>query len=159
MLCYLYSYLIHGPRPPTSRRANSMDPVRVRVYCYTYIRPDPRGPYTISHTCTAHETNQSMPKMWGKNHRVHTEWQRPPSILYSIIMVKSVRVGVARPPPFTLSIITSKGLGCTLQLRGQIHWPCFISCIDMYSVDRTESLVLYKLLSLYAPQYAVLYQL
>ncbi len=23
---------------------------------------------------------------------------------------------------------------CTLQLSGQIHWPCFISCKDMYSV-------------------------
>ncbi len=23
---------------------------------------------------------------------------------------------------------------CTLQLGGQIHWPCFISCNDMYSV-------------------------
>ncbi len=27
-------------------------------------------------------------------------------------------------------------LQCTLQLSGQIHWPCFISCKDMYSVSK-----------------------
>ncbi len=41
-----------------------------------------------------------------------TEWQWPVSGVHSIMMVKSapclVKVGDARPPPFTLSTITSK---------------------------------------------------
>jgi hypothetical protein len=39
-----------------------------------------------------------------------------------------VRVGDARPPTFTLSTITSKVVVyAPLQLRGQIHSPCFSS--------------------------------
>ncbi len=36
--------------------------------------------------------------------------------------------------PLSLHLPSSVKLQCTLQLSGQIHWPCFISSIDMYSV-------------------------
>jgi hypothetical protein len=46
-----------------------------------------------------------------------------------------VRVGGARPLPFTLQYLSSRTkLQCTLQLRGQIHSPYFISTPYMYSV-------------------------
>jgi len=58
-------------------------------------------------------------------HRVHTEWQLPISGVHSIMMENQpwlLRVGGARPPPFTLFPSCTK-----LQLRGQIHSPYFIS--------------------------------
>ncbi len=36
--------------------------------------------------------------------------------------------------PLSLHLPSPIKLQCTLQLSGQIHWPCFISCKDMYSV-------------------------
>jgi hypothetical protein len=47
--------------------------------------------------------------------------------------------GGARPPPFITFTITSKvAVYSTLQLSGQIHWPFFISCKDMYYVEQTN---------------------
>ena len=40
--------------------------------------------------------------------------------------------------PLLLHLPSPVKLQCTLQLSGQIHWPCFISCKDMYSVVETE---------------------
>ncbi len=37
--------------------------------------------------------------------------------------------------PLSLHLPSPVKLQCTLQLSGQIHWPCFISCKDMYSVS------------------------
>ncbi len=36
--------------------------------------------------------------------------------------------------PLLLHLPSPVKLQCTLQLSGQIHWPCFISCKDIYSV-------------------------
>jgi hypothetical protein len=50
-----------------------------------------------------------------------------------------VRVGGARPPPFTTFTPSPVKLQCTLQLSGQIHWPCFISTtILLCGVTHTE---------------------
>ncbi len=62
----------------------------------------------------------------------YTEWQRPLFGVHSIMRVKLawlVRVGGARPVAHPLSLLLPSPvkLQCTLQLSGQIHWPCFIS--------------------------------
>ncbi len=36
--------------------------------------------------------------------------------------------------PLSLHLPSPVKLQCTLQLSGKIHWPCFISCKDIYSV-------------------------
>ncbi len=57
--------------------------------------------------------------------RVHNEWQWPLSDVHSIMMEKLAQAGVAggeSRPPLTISNISY-----TLQLRGQIHSPCFYS--------------------------------
>ncbi len=85
--------------------------------------------YIVKRIYTPHETNQSMPKMWEEPQSTHRV-AKATFCLHSITMVKSaqpVRVGGACPPLFTLSTITSIGLWCTLQLRGQIRSPYFIS--------------------------------
>ncbi len=53
--------------------------------------------------------------VWGQcNHRGHTEWQCP----HSIMMVKSTQ---------SLYLPSQAKLWCTLQLRGQTHSPYFSS--------------------------------
>jgi hypothetical protein len=47
------------------------------------------------------------------------------------------------PTPLLLHLPSPVKLQCTLQLSGQIHWPCFISCKDMYSVDTLPLFYLY----------------
>ncbi len=42
-------------------------------------------------------------------------------------------------PPLLLHLPSPVKLQCTLQLSGQIHWPCFISCKDIYSVVYSNS--------------------
>jgi hypothetical protein len=42
--------------------------------------------------------------------------------------------GGCTPHPLLLHLPAPVKLQCTLQLSGQIQWPCFISCKDMYSV-------------------------
>ncbi len=44
-----------------------------------------------------------------------------------------MRVGV-HAHPLLLHLPSPVKLQCTLQLSGQLHWACFISCKDMYSV-------------------------
>ncbi len=72
-------------------------------------------------------------------HRVPTEWQRQLSSVHSIMMEKLAQAfeggGVhATPFRYTVFTITYKvKLWCTLQLRGQIQSPYFIST-PMYSV-------------------------
>ncbi len=54
-----------------------------------------------------------------------------------------VRVGGARPPLFTTILPSPVKLQCTLQLSGQIHWPCFIStniCTLWYTPPHTPSM-------------------
>ncbi len=41
--------------------------------------------------------------------------------------------------PLSLHLPSPVKLQCTLHLSGQIHWPCFISCKDMYSVVYTNA--------------------
>jgi hypothetical protein len=67
------------------------------------------------------------------HHRIHTEWRLPISDLHPI-MIKNqpwlwlVRVGGARPPSFSL-MLSHRKLQWMLQLREQIHSPCFISTL------------------------------
>jgi hypothetical protein len=115
--------------PPTTRRANSMDPVR--VYCYTYIRPDPMSLHHLPYLHTAHETNHSMPKMWEEPQSTHrvamaTLWL---TFHHDGKNQLNRRGGGCTPSPFH-SIYNHEqrpGLWFTLQLRGQIHSPYFIS--------------------------------
>jgi hypothetical protein len=77
----------------------------------------------------------------GVHNEAHTEWQRPLGV-HSIMMEKFAQAGEGRgvqahAPPFTIFSIYRTKLQCTLQLRGQIHSPYFISTvqyISMYSV-------------------------
>ncbi len=67
----------------------------------------------------------------GMAHRVHTEWQLPISVVYSIMMEKSALAGEgggARPPPFALITLAYTKLKCTLQLRGQIYSVFHLYC-------------------------------
>jgi hypothetical protein len=70
------------------------------------------------------------------------EWQWPLSGVHSIMMEKSaqpvVRVGGARPPPFTLSTITSKVVVYSPAERADAL-PLFLLYPYMYSVGKTAS--------------------
>ncbi len=61
----------------------------------------------------------------------HPWWKSQPRL---------VKVGGARPPPFSLWLSRTK-LQCTLKLRGQIHSPCFLSPLSiLLGINRTETL-------------------
>jgi hypothetical protein len=65
----------------------------------------------------------------GVHHRVHTEWQLPISGVHPIMMEKSALAdeGGVHAHPLSLCLPSCTKLQCTLQLRGQIHSPYFIS--------------------------------
>ncbi len=60
-------------------------------------------------------------------HRVHTEWQWPISGVHPVMMEKSALAGEVHAHPLSLYLPSCTKLQCTLQLRGQIHSPYFIS--------------------------------
>jgi hypothetical protein len=67
---------------------------------------------------------------WKRCHPLHTEWQRLISGVQSIMMEKSALVGKAGgcpPTPFHSNFPSRTKLQWTLQLRGQLHFICFIS--------------------------------
>ncbi len=81
--------------------------------------PFPQPFYYMQHLFTKNKKGQNF--RWRHAHLTaavmwtteYTEWQWPHSVVHSIMMVNQpslvrVRVGVARPSPFTLSTITSK---------------------------------------------------
>jgi hypothetical protein len=72
---------------------------------------------------------------------IHTEWQQPISGVHSIMGVKSVQPGEgggARPPPFTLSTITSKVVVYAPAERAGTL-PLFLLYPYMYSVGQISA--------------------
>ena len=72
----------------------------------------------------------------------YTELQPLLSGIHSVMRVKFALAGkgggcTPTPHPLLLHLPSPVKLQCTLQLSGQIHWPFFISCKDMYSVGET----------------------
>ncbi len=66
------------------------------------------------------------------HHRVHTEWQRPLSGVHCIMMEKLAQGSwgwEGCTPPLSLYLQSRAKLQCTLQLRGQLHSPYFISTL------------------------------
>ncbi len=65
----------------------------------------------------------------SSSHRIHTNWQRPLSGVHSVMMEKLSQPGEGgvHAHPLSLYLPSRTELWCTLQLRGQIHFPYFYS--------------------------------
>jgi hypothetical protein len=91
------------------------------------------------HKPRVHQTHLNhVPAHKSMDHRVQIEWQWPLSGVHSIISAGLRGYGV-HAHPLLLYLPSHAKVQCTIQLRGQMHFPYFIST-PMYSVVWTSYL-------------------